>query len=72
MTDLEPTAGPSMEDVARTASARRELAAMHKILEALAPLAEDDRMRVLASAAIMAGVVSMQAVRSLLSELGGR
>ena len=70
MTETEPITGPS--DDAATAGARRELAAMHRILEALAPLAEDDRMRVLASAAIMAGVVSMQAVRSLLSELGAR
>lgn len=62
---------PSDRDREQVASARAELGAAGRIVDALEPLAGDDRLRVLASAAVLSGVVPMETVRALLRSIGG-
>lgn len=57
---------PTQADREATARARTELEVMGEIVDALEPFDCESRLRVLAAAAVLCGVASMDAVRTLL------
>lgn len=60
---------PSEDDRKKVASARLELDAAMKIVDALEPVDGETRERVLAAAAILTGVASIGIVRTVLRRL---